>query len=276
MHISILYIFNLILSTSNYISHKTFEQLFNTALENDTYLRYEPHKTVVRVADGSPIESLGVIYLDILVLERSLCLKTIILKSLTYDLIIGLRSMAEYGIIIDTKDKQVYFNQPLTTSQIKAKKNLQINPENPMDTLECIGYKTSALNSLSDKVATLQDDCRLQKSEPLPEIDTLDFNKSILDASQCKQVQDLLNSSRDIFGSLVPGGAKAATHSIDTGTHKPANCIPYRISPTERETIEIEVQKMLNTKVIQPSRSPWSSPVVLVKKGRYCTFLDRL
>ncbi|GFT26452.1 retrovirus-related Pol polyprotein from transposon 17.6 [Trichonephila clavipes] len=53
-------------------------------------------------------------------------------------------------------------------------------------------------------------------------------------------------------------------HRIFTGDHAPINQRAYRVSPTERRIIHEEVQKMLDEGIVQPSESPWSSPVVLV------------
>ncbi|GFU05022.1 retrovirus-related Pol polyprotein from transposon 297 [Trichonephila clavipes] len=40
------------------------------------------------------------------------------------------------------------------------------------------------------------------------------------------------------------------------------------VSPTERRIIHEEVQKMLDEGIVQPSESPWSSPIVLVRKKK--------
>ncbi|GFV12853.1 retrovirus-related Pol polyprotein from transposon 412 [Trichonephila clavipes] len=48
-----------------------------------------------------------------------------------------------------------------------------------------------------------------------------------------------------------------------TGDHAPINQRAYRVSPTERRIIHEEVQKMLDEGIVQPSESPWSSPIVL-------------
>ncbi|GFV15266.1 retrovirus-related Pol polyprotein from transposon 17.6 [Trichonephila clavipes] len=52
-------------------------------------------------------------------------------------------------------------------------------------------------------------------------------------------------------------------HRIFTGDHAPINQRAYRVSPTERRIIHEEVQKMLDESIVQPSESPWSSPIVL-------------
>lgn len=40
----------------------------------------------------------------------------------------------------------------------------------------------------------------------------------------------------------------------------------YRVSDTQRGIIEEHVDDMLNRGIIQPSTSPWASPIILVKK----------
>ncbi|GFV17030.1 retrovirus-related Pol polyprotein from transposon 297 [Trichonephila clavipes] len=69
-------------------------------------------------------------------------------------------------------------------------------------------------------------------------------------------------------------------HRIFTGDHAPINQRAYRVSPTERRIIHEEVQKMLDEGIVQPSESPWSSPIVLVRKKdgswRFCVDYRKL
>ncbi|UYV71900.1 hypothetical protein LAZ67_9000991, partial [Cordylochernes scorpioides] len=69
-------------------------------------------------------------------------------------------------------------------------------------------------------------------------------------------------------------------HKIETGNHQPIKHRPYRVSPTERQAIQTEVDKMLDAGIIRHSESPWSSPVILVKKKdgnwRFCVDYRRL
>ncbi|GFX35682.1 retrovirus-related Pol polyprotein from transposon 297 [Trichonephila clavipes] len=69
-------------------------------------------------------------------------------------------------------------------------------------------------------------------------------------------------------------------HRIFTGDHAPINQRAYRVSPTERRIIHEEGQKMLDEGIVQPSESPWSSPVVLLRKKdgswRFCVDYRKL
>nr|AHN53416.1 putative gag protein [Nuttalliella namaqua] len=61
---------------------------------------------------------------------------------------------------------------------------------------------------------------------------------------------------------------------------RPVRRTPYRVSAKERDAIRSQVRDMLAEDVIQPSSSPWASPVVLVQKKdgtlRFCVDYRRL
>ncbi|MEG1463015.1 MAG: reverse transcriptase family protein [Anaerorhabdus sp.] len=65
-------------------------------------------------------------------------------------------------------------------------------------------------------------------------------------------------------------------HRIITEDVPPIRCRPYRISPAENESLKIEIDKLSELGVIRPSNSPWSSPIILVKKkdGSYRLVID--
>ena len=103
-----------------------------------------------------------------------------------------------------------------------------------------------------------------------------------LSVSQRSQLRQLLKQYEDIF--MCPGGTLGRTslvrHSINTGDTPPIKQ-PLRRAPfKQQELIEAEVDKMLEAGVVEPSDSPWSSPVVLVKKKdgtqRFCVDYRRL
>ena len=69
-------------------------------------------------------------------------------------------------------------------------------------------------------------------------------------------------------------------HKIDTEGHEPIKQRYYPLSPSMQEIMDKELDKMLKEDIVEPSSSPWSSPVVLVKKPdstyRFCVDYRKL
>ncbi|GFT99791.1 retrovirus-related Pol polyprotein from transposon 17.6 [Trichonephila clavipes] len=86
-----------------------------------------------------------------------------------------------------------------------------------------------------------------------------------LSDEQRNKLSELLRKFSGLFMKTDKSTAakKNVKHRIFTGDHAPINQRAYRVSPTERRITHEEVQKMLDEGIVQPSESPWSSPVVL-------------
>ena len=78
----------------------------------------------------------------------------------------------------------------------------------------------------------------------------------------------LLDQYSDVIAALNLdlGRTSVIRHKIDTGDARPIKQPPYRVSQTQKAEIEKQIETMLSQDVIQVSTSPWSFPVVLVKK----------
>ena len=86
-----------------------------------------------------------------------------------------------------------------------------------------------------------------------------------------------------LYSALDPselGTTQLVTHSIDTGTHPPIKQQVRQTPFTLRKKVDQLVQEMLDQKVIEPSESPWASPIVLVQKNdggvRFCVDCRKL
>ena len=98
------------------------------------------------------------------------------------------------------------------------------------------------------------------------------------EVSLCEReaLENFLLQNADIFalGNTELGRTDVVTHSIDTGDHRPIHQHPRRIPFALRSQVDEMVQDMLDQGVIQPTSSPWASPIVLVKKKdgsmRFC------
>ncbi|UYV77154.1 hypothetical protein LAZ67_14003459 [Cordylochernes scorpioides] len=82
------------------------------------------------------------------------------------------------------------------------------------------------------------------------------------------------------FGSTPIKPTSTVKHKINTCDQSPIKQRPYRVAPSERRLIQDEVNKMIENHIVKPSESPWSSPVILVRKKdgtwRFCVDYRRL
>ena len=55
-------------------------------------------------------------------------------------------------------------------------------------------------------------------------------------------------------------------HDINTGDHVSIEQFPRRIPPHQREIIHQELDELIANGRVEESQSPWSSPVLLVRR----------
>ena len=93
---------------------------------------------------------------------------------------------------------------------------------------------------------------------------------------------ELLMDFADIFAATPEdlGRTNTLNHQIDTGDAKPIRQPLRRIPPAKRKQTQKLLQEMLGKDIIQPSSSPWASPIVLVQKKdgsqRFCVDYRKL
>ena len=103
-----------------------------------------------------------------------------------------------------------------------------------------------------------------------------------LSASERQQLIDLLASYKNAisWSKYDLGQTDLVEHSIDTGDHEPIRSAPYKQPVKLQEVTHQLVEEMLGNEIIESSRSPWSSPIVLVKKKdggfRFCVDFRKL
>ena len=102
---------------------------------------------------------------------------------------------------------------------------------------------------------------------------------SDLDELQTNQVRELLKEYQDVF-SGQPKRTSAAKHEIDTGNAFPIRSAPHRVPKPREEAYYAEIDYMLKSNLIRPSKSPWASPTVVVPKSdgsiRFCVDYRKL
>ena len=103
-----------------------------------------------------------------------------------------------------------------------------------------------------------------------------------LDKDQSDEIHALLERFPDVFTD-IPGTTDIVEHDILLTTDKPIRSKPYPVPFSLKNDIKKEINKinnMLELGIIEPSNSPYSSPVVLVKKQdgsyRFCCDFRKL
>ena len=132
-----------------------------------------------------------------------------------------------------------------------------------------VGYCTPVQNLLAIEV---------DNSPTVPNLQPhfgADLSSSALSPSQKQSLRELLNNYSDLFVSTDGqlGRTNMVKHHIRT-SGEPIRQPMHRLPEALKNTVDSQVQNMLQNDVIQPSHSPWSSPIVMVKKKdgtwRFC------
>ncbi|KAL5019359.1 hypothetical protein ScPMuIL_005081, partial [Solemya velum] len=116
-------------------------------------------------------------------------------------------------------------------------------------------------------------DCgvKLRNSDVLA---NLDKKLCHLSEKERNELKDLILEYKHLFPD-TPGKTDAIYHDVDVGDAPPVKQHPHRVNPLKEEHLKKEIQYMLDNDIIEPSKSEWSSPCVLVPKPdktyRFCT-----
>ena len=145
-------------------------------------------------------------------------------------------------------------------------KDIPLTIMNPQD--QPITLQRGKTVGLLHPVTLVQDvsggvDKEVNKEKNLPDhlSPILDDTKGVLNTEQQEMLKDLLLEYEDVFAA--PGGQLGKTdkvkHTINTGGAVPIKEAPRRLPWTRLETVDKEVDKMLEQGVIEPSNSPADS-----------------
>ncbi|KAK3104661.1 hypothetical protein FSP39_007335 [Pinctada imbricata] len=103
-----------------------------------------------------------------------------------------------------------------------------------------------------------------------------------LSPEQCDLFKQFLLKHQNLFAKdgIDLGRAESVKHKIDTGVTTPIKQAPRRLPEHMHTEVDKHIEAMLVRKVIHPSDSPWSSPIVLAKKKdgstRFCVDYRKL
>lgn len=136
-------------------------------------------------------------------------------------------------------------------SDFANKFNILVNFKNQSWRVQSVSQNFSSdnsnhnLNTIGEKLQTLND----------------------LSLGERNRAEKVINSFNEISSNHKLGRTNKIVLNIDTGDAPPFRKRPFPMSPYMSKILNDELDDMLKLGVVEPSKSPWCSPVLLVKKS---------
>ena len=230
-------------------------EIARVTIAQDTTVQAGTQKVLpVKVAFVTPFEPYGVV-------------EPISKDHMKYDVIVG------RALIDSTSPQSGIPVANLGKQHMKIKKGTEIGHFFP--TSEVISSALQSVLKISEVKVGQVKSCTMSD---LPEYLHDLYNRSCvnLNEEEKQEFMQLLIKHQDVFAKSNDdlGTCNVTKHHIDTGQAKPIKQTPRRIPFGLQDEANKEIKSMLEKKVIRNSNSPWSSPVVLVRKKdntlRFC------
>ena len=102
----------------------------------------------------------------------------------------------------------------------------------------------------------------------IPQDLNIDLSNSDLDEHQKQRLLQFIARNRKVFANNLSelGSTSVYKHKIETTDDIPVRSRHYRMSKEMKDLVENEIDQMLKHKIIEPSTTEWTSPIVMVKK----------
>ncbi|UYV72119.1 hypothetical protein LAZ67_9001873 [Cordylochernes scorpioides] len=201
---------------------------------------------ILKAANKNLIETIGKCVLNIVVNGLNISFEFVVMVECSHDIIFGWDFFKATEAVIDCGRNELHLGE--TPPLIESSDKLQ---------------ETQLKSREWSKKINLTLDPGLSEIQRLQLVSCLDEFIDIFD-----------------FGSTPIKPTSTVKHKINTGDHSSIKQRPYRVAPSERRLIQDEVNKMIENHIVKPSESPWSSPVILVRKKdgtwRFCVDYRRL
>ncbi|GFT14956.1 hypothetical protein TNCV_1484141 [Trichonephila clavipes] len=197
--------------------------------------------------------------------------------------ILGLDFLKEHGFTLDfNKNELRSIHEEVTIFKIKhrtesirqvtANENITIPPRTEIIVPGYIG------NDKGEVLATCSPVTCVCKSSSL----LLSNSPQQLTPEQKSSAERLFQEFEDVFSrnSSDIGHTTVTQHRIDTADHPPIKQHPRRLPFAKQEEVGTLLREMQENDIIEPSSSPWASPIVLVRKKdgstRFCVDYRKL
>ena len=189
-------------------------------------------------------------------------------KFLTARAIVKSRGKFTFARILNLTNDEIFMHRNhkiASLEQIHESNIAMYDLEDLPDKPTVKGQSINAISVSNNKVHT--ESHANDKPRKLQEMG-ITLESSHLSSQQKEKLTAVIEENFDAFAynlQQLPG-TNLQAHVIETGDSPPVRQRPYRYSPAARKEIEQQTAEMLESGLIKPSSSMWSSPCVLVKK----------
>jgi len=180
-------------------------------------------------------------------------------------------------IFLCTEENETVRDETFSMAQTD-RKSFADKPSGNCDKENCINLLSTEDVSNTDFV---YDESKINDKDFNDTINEINLNH--LNDEQKRKIVNVLYKYRDAIAVREEiGKANFIEHEIYVDNNQPPIATPqYRVPYAARKIIDDHVQKLLRQGVIEPSKSPWSSPVLLVRKHnsnefRFCVDFRKL
>ncbi|KAL5961310.1 Retrovirus-related Pol polyprotein from transposon [Taenia solium] len=215
------------------------KSLVNPKAFPDLFCKFRARPSTIKLLSAERSES----PLKVTVGKESWTVQFITCPELVWDVILGADFLRTTRAILN------FAECTFTAQQHKATKSVEPSPGKDADEIcsalfEAAGIPVNILDELCSRLTHITD-------------------------SERKELHSLLRGYSRMFAwqGTKLGRTDIIKHAIDTGEAKPIWQAPRRIPPPLLEDVNHLVNEMIVDDVIRPSKSPWASPIALVRKS---------
>jgi hypothetical protein len=257
------------------------------AMEQLGYEIEEASKSIILPATGKRTQPLGVIRdLPITIQGQTIPIDVEVIEAATYSLLLGNNWLMKAGASYHWQDQELTLKWRGKTLIVPANCSREVKeefPESPDENNDEESLDENGNNDSDDEISEEE----VEDDETVPVFLSERLNKNELDVGpldkpQQQKFDTLINGNKDLFATDVSslGRTNIVKHQIDVGDAKPVKQRFYRTHPKEDQFIQEEIDRMMKKGLVKKSKSPWASPVVIVKKKngklRFCVDYRKL
>lgn len=224
---------------------------------------------IVGITGGST-KSLGTIISDVHFQNFSIQHEFIVVQEdfpIIADVLIGMDFIKEFGVTLDNSSSEIILRYQGDIQVIPMKDRIEINQSNLVDIgiLEFIPSEVQSNLVSIDNTDYSESNVQVYVlSQQVPEVRIA--SQGIGD--QRDPLNSILREFDDIFADSIDKLSINNFYEQDLilSDESPVYVRPYRVPYALREELDNQIQDLLRQGIIEPSRSPFNSPVVLVPK----------